>query len=243
MTRSLPAFVRLLVVAAFLATASTAHAQGGINLSWNDCGSFGTLNRTFACNTNIGSHTMVGSVVSGIAMPQLNGQSSVLDMVSTRPTLSPWWQIGATGCRPSSAMSADFDFVSMFNCLDPWGGQALGGLNYQPGFGSPNRARIRTVCAIPGSTAITGSDEYYAFKIIFTNTQTTGTGSCPGCTDPVCFLFNSIMLTQPAWVGDYTITTPISRNIVTWQSANMMQCYPFDPVRNTTWGSVKTLYR
>src|SRR6185503_2289499 len=72
-----------LVAIALIAIVSAAHAQGGINLSWNDCGGFGTLNKTFACNTNNGVSTMYGSAVSGADMPQLNGQSSVLDVQST----------------------------------------------------------------------------------------------------------------------------------------------------------------
>lgn len=35
--------------------AATARAQGGINLSWDDCGALGTANQSFACDTNADS--------------------------------------------------------------------------------------------------------------------------------------------------------------------------------------------
>jgi hypothetical protein len=237
----------LLACAALTLVATSAFA-GGINLSWVDCGAFGALQRNFACNTNSGLNSAVASVVTGVDMAQLNGQASVLDMQTNQAALSNWWQFNSPGCRFASPalIAGNFDFTANINCLDPWGGTASGGLNYSPGFGGPNRARIRTVCAIIGSTGITGVDEYYMFKVNISNARSTGAGACAGCTDGACIVFNSILVTQPAGVGDYTISNTLLRNWVQWQGGAVNVtggCPAATPTQNRTWGSVKSLYR
>ena len=237
----------LLTAAALTVVASSAHAAG-VNLSWNDCASFGQQQRNFACASNSGANTMVGSAITGVAMPQLNGMAGVLDMQTNEAALSPWWTIGgAPNCRLTSTVSADFNFLALANCVDPWAGVAAGGSSYIGPFGPANRARFRTVCAIPGNTAITGTDEYYFFKITFTNARSTGNGSCAGCADGACILLNSLQVTQPAGVGDYVITNALVQSYVLWQAGGSaiggLGCPLQVPTRNQTWGSVKSLYR
>ena len=104
-------------------------------------------------------------------------------------------------------------------------------------------SRART---IPGSTSITGTDEYYFFRVGISNARSTGNGSCAGCTDGACIVFNSIQVTQPAGVGDYTISNPLVRNFVQWQGGGGSVaggCPASVPTRQQTWGSVKSLYR
>jgi hypothetical protein len=240
----------LLMAGALLAlTAGIASAQGGINLSWIDCGTFGTLQRNFACASNTGANTMVGSAIAPAPMPQLNGHEGVLDLQTNQLALSNWWKIGGTGvapnCRPATAMTSDYNFLALANCYDPWAGSAAGGLNFTQGFNGPNRGRIKTVCAIPGSTPIDDATENYILKINITNVRSTGAGSCAGCSDGACIVLNSIKLTQPLGVGDYTISTPITRNYVQWQGGGNIggECPGATPTKSATWGSVKSLYR
>jgi len=236
----------LLAIASLSLFASSALAGGGgINLSWSDCATFGTEQRNFACTSNSGANTMFASGVVGTDMGQLNGHAGVLDLQTNEATISNWWQFG--GCRTLATLTGDFNFLSNANCLDPWSGAAAGGVNWQFQFSGPNRGRIRTVCAIPGSTAITGTDEYYWFKVTFTNARSTGTGSCAGCADGACIVFNSLLVTQPAGVGDFTITNALARRHVLWQAGGStiggLGCPNQVPTRNETWGSVKSLYR
>ena len=49
---------RVFLALACSLTLATAARAGGINLSWNDCGTFGQNVETFACNTNVGVHTL-----------------------------------------------------------------------------------------------------------------------------------------------------------------------------------------
>ena len=74
-------------------TAGLAAAQGVVNLSWNDCGTFGVQDRSFACNTNTGAGTMYGSFTSFVALDSLNGNEATIEYQTASPTMSPWWQI------------------------------------------------------------------------------------------------------------------------------------------------------
>jgi hypothetical protein len=220
--------------------------SGGIDLSWDDCGAFGALQKTFACGGSSGRFVIVASAIAGTAMPKLVGHTAVLQVQASGSVLPAWWQLGAGGCRSGtpSAILADFDFTAGGGCADPWGGSAMGGLSYEASYGGANRARIRTVCAIPGSTSISGTDEYAFFKL---SIATAGSGSCGGCSEGACIVLDSIELDQTKGAGDYTLTTPISRNWVQWQSG----ARPADSSGGVcagavqtakTWGGLKSLY-
>jgi hypothetical protein len=237
----------LLMVGALLAlTAGIASAQGGINLGWGDCGPSPTA-KTFSCTTNtLTGAIMVASAVAPVALDQLNGEESEFLLQTNAAALSNWWHIEAGGCRGTTAASVNFDFTGgPFTCADAWQGQAAGGMNYEANYlGAPNRARLRTIGAIPGSTSIT-TDEYYYFKVTLLGAKSTGTGSCAGCTDGMCIVFTQLKLTEPLGVGDYTITAPLAHQYVTWQAGGTLAglCPAATPTSKQTWGGVKALYR
>lgn len=243
----LPTF--LVAAAVALAPACASAGPGGIDLSWGDCGAFGQLEHDFACNTNVAVHSMIGSALAPLPMPQLQGQVAILDLITNQPALSPWWQMGAGECRwPSgfSPLNGVYNFVGMSHCGDAWGAAAEGSVLYQSGSFDPNRARMRTMCAIPTSVAIDDVTEYYLFKLSFTSTRTVGIGACTGCADGACIVLKYVVLTQPAGVGDYTLTSPIQRAHVLWQGGGagvVGGCPGATPARASTWGSVKSLYR
>lgn len=221
-------------------------AASGINLSWGDCGSFGTMMRNFACNTNSGLHTMVASFAPPAGMNQLVGMEGVIDLCSMTPVLPAWWQMASPGtCRPS-ALSTDFNFVAgPYNCADYWQGQAVGGMSYTMGAAwGFNGARLRVVAAIP-SNAVAPTDEnteYYAFRVTIRNDATTGAGSCAGCGSSVCIILNSLLLAQPLGVGDFTLSNPLTNNYLHWQG-DVANCPFVVPVKQKSWGQVKALYR
>ena len=242
----------LLIAGALLCLGvSMASAQGGINLSWSDCGAAGTLQQNFACNTNNANppHIMVGSAIAPDSIPAMVAMAAVLDLQTNQAALTPWWNFDGTGCRatPTSSMTGSFDFSGgPFTCNDIWGGVASGGLNYQSGYGMPNRGRIRLVCAVAAPLHVDNVTENYYFKVSFNNLKTTGTGACAGCTDGACIVFNSLELDQNPGLGNTTITNPLLHNYVLWQAGGGSiagGCPQAVPTHNTTWGSVKSLYR
>lgn len=229
----------------FLALASPSFAQGGIDLAWNDCGNNGLASRSFSCASNSGEDVLVGSAITGIDMPQLNAAYAVLDL-SSDPFLSSWWQLDTGGCR-EGALTPGFDFSTGYSsCLDPWAGAANGGTIYGPQQG-PLLSRIRIFCTTPTPTAVLGTEEYYFFRLTLSHVKATGNGSCGGCATKACLVLELIELSDPSLGPDHlTLNTPIFRQYVTWQGGQS-NCPGVDqtpvPVRASTWGLVKSLYR
>jgi hypothetical protein len=101
------------------------------------------------------------------------------------------------------------------------------------------------------ATPIVGGDELYDFTINITNQKTVGTGSCAGCTTPVCIVLNSINVVAQDNVEERLLSTPTApgSNFITWQgggnpsAGGTIGCPAATPTRRSTWGSVKSLYR
>lgn len=243
----------LLICGALLAlTASMASAQGGLNFSWSDCGTFGTQDRAFACNVNTGSDIGVGSYVVPVDVAAATANEIVIDLQADAGTLPAWWQFNS--CRTGSLqMSADFSALS--NCVDYWGahGGGSGGLgSYQEGFGGPNRARIVGVFAVSPANAgpiTTAEGEVYSFRLIINHQKTVGTGACGGCSTPVGLVLNEIKVTQPvlaaqgAGGGDVRINNALNRQFVTTQGGGTLNLPGATSNHKATWGSIKSLYR
>lgn len=243
---------RLLAITLLTACAASAHAAG-INLSWDDCGSFGTESRTFACDTNVGTHVLVGSFVAPPGLQAVSGNSAIIDVFSTCNNIFPhWWNMRTGGCRAPSSLISNFDFTGgPGNCHDYWQGGAIGGIAMDPPAGS--HTAIRLQCALPAGDPRIGpiaeGTEVYSFKVIINNARTVGLGACTGCQDGACLLLRSIALFVPG--GNITLASPATRAHVTWQSATLGTT-PFGPVcfgdcptptRAPTWGQIKSLYR
>ena len=80
---------------------------------------------------------------------------------------------------------------------------------------------------------------------MITNAKTVGADACSGCDTPVCIVFNSLKLMQPAGVGDIYVSAgdmAYDELYATWRGG------PFDcpfvvPAHRGTWGQLKSLYR
>jgi hypothetical protein len=249
--------VVLLISTAAVSFAATAHAGtvGGINLSWNDCGSFGGQDRTIACTTNSGASIIVASLVASAGLDSVAAVVGVIDLTSALDPLPSWWDMtNSTGCRPTSASALFSGFPASGNCVDYWSGQALGGYDYtiattdNSASASPtNHARFRCVGAEAfTSTAVMDLGvEYYMFEMSVNNAKTVGATGCAGCLVPVCVYFNSLECDQPdthAVVPVFTTAPTGGRQFVTWQGGAGANCASV-PTRNKTWGQVKSLYR
>src|SRR5690242_4449006 len=191
-------------------------ATAGINLSWNDCGAFGTNVTPLTCTSNVGELVMIVSATPPAPLSTAAAHVAVLDLQTTGATLSPWWDMrGDTGCR-RVALSASyvFTFFSFVNCVDAWDSQAIGGFAYDdplsPGFAmGANRARLRVVCARSGSSSFAAGTEYYLSRIVISKAKTVGLGSCSGCTDDATILLNQVEIdSRPDTIYPTILTSP-----------------------------------
>lgn len=253
MNRWLRLLAALTLAAAVGTTARDAAAVPGINLSWDVCtGDGGVANKNFNCAVNNGLNTAVGSYIAPAGVDTLAGNDIVVDLISATNPLPAWWAFKNTGTCRATALSVDFDLSGVVTCSDYWAGQAQGGLAaYFIGQGpaadpwvNPQRARVIIAGAVAASSqgAITADLEYGSFRMKISNAKTIGTGSCAGCVDPVCIVLNEIRLSRPGGTRAVPIVTPDVRNQITWQGGAGANCAVV-PVKNRTWGQIKSLYR
>jgi len=232
----------VLIAGAMLAlTSSLALAGGSINIAWDDCTfpyGVGVADKTVPCLTTGASVLVASFDPPPPGMPHFNGSAGVVDIQVAGPVLDPWWRLDPAGCR-AGKLTGSFDFTSgPFSCVDVWSGLAAGGTDVS--VLAADRLRVRTVCAVPTVAPILNGYEYYVFKLTLSMANPS---SCVGCEDPACVVFNSLLLTQPAGEGDFSITTgPVQ--FATWRGGAIPGgCPATTPTHKSTWGSVKALYR
>jgi hypothetical protein len=246
--------VLLCTLGAVLLRAAPASAAG-FNLGWNDCpaGASYSLVSTFACDTNAGTHTMVGSFVAPTGVELMSANEVVIDMQTGLPTVASWWTFGTGQCRTTASVAGSFDFTAgPFSCYDYWQGGAIGAISWSfPSQFTANRSRIKGVFALPAGdpriTSIPEGTHVYSFKAILNHSKSTGLGSCPGCGDEACLVINTIRLNQPPPRNTITLSNPAAVGHVVWQGWSTtdptQQCPSVTPAKSHTWGSIKALYR
>lgn len=257
---------RLPLILAALALASSSHAYTygpyGCNLRWDHCyGDGGVPNKNFACDVNTGSETLVGSFVPAWDIGDVSGLEIMLSFASASASYPAWWRTSAypAACRLSaiSVSSTPVDPLTT-NCPDWGSGQQVGGLaSYSyPYYYGPNTARMTLGYAVaPDQLAfLTGRHEYFAFRIRISHVATVGTGSCAGCTTPMCIMFTSVNQVTGSgspWATRW-LTGPanqVDSDYATWQGGAGVSstlgtgCPAATPARKSTWSSVKALYR
>lgn len=243
------AFLKILPAALCVSMAIPAISRAaGINLSWDDCGPAGVSNKDFACETNSGGATLIGSFVAPSGINALVGIYASLDLWSSPDSVATampdWWQIGGTGCR-SGSISTSYDFVTgPYSCIDPWGGAATGGQDYALGVPSSNHARLRLIGAVPvqDSVALTENGEYYAFRVYINFHHTAGSGACRGCDAPVSIALSSMTLSQPAPRAGVVLNEAANSNVATWQGGVGLSPNRSSP-QAVTYGQIRGLFR
>lgn len=235
-----------------LLVAATSAWAGGSNLAWDDCGGLGGgwSNRNFLCDTNAGESVFTISFSPYIDLPGLVGINAVLDLQSTSSPLPPWWRYRNPGTCRQNSLSANTTFPR--TCVEPWTTPGTAGIaGYLESFGSdPTRARILATVAVPASlrSEVLDGTEYYALNIAIDHALSVGTGSCAGCSVPVCIVLLSLELLQvPGSPGGdvVVLNNPLSSHYVTWQGGaiNTFGCPGGSPTVSRTWGLLKSLYR
>lgn len=248
----------LLAVSGSLLMLVPAVHAAGLNLSWGDCGSAGTTDATSACAVNTGSVNLYLSVVAPAGLTSVTGEEGVIDFIFSGGTVPAWWQAVTAGSCRGTGLAVNYNTAGA-TCNDYFNtaGSPLGGFGYDwgalnttPSYNNPvlrtDTARIRTVSAIDGAVAgpMAEGTEYYIANVNIKFTKTTGVGFCDGCLVPVCIQANSVNLTQGVGLGDHLISGAVAggHDFATWQGGAGANCAVV-PVRKTSWGQIKSLYR
>ena len=238
-------------------TAAVASARPGVNLRWSACfGDGGVLNRASTCLTNAGTNALVGSFELDRDVIGVTGIEVVLDLASPLPALPAWWTFnapgGVTGCRGGALTANPTISATAVNCADWAGGAAAGGLaTYKTGLFGPTSARILIGFAVVSPVDAFAAQEYFGFNCNISNVKTVGTGNCAGCLTPVCIVFISCNVVPGTLAGTrlWGPTNGPDSHYALWQGGGGVStslgngCPVGTPTRNTTWGSVKSLYR
>ena len=234
-------FVTMLVLAC---APALAHAVG-VNLGWNECiGGGGATNRNSACASNIGINVLYGSVVPPAGMTNVKSVEVVVDLLTQNPGFTSWWAIRGLGlCRSGLQVSSDMN--GQPGCSDYLRGLAGGGTTtFTKGFAGMNdRARIVTIFVMDSTQALPmdPAREYYAVRYTILNAFTVGSSACTGCDLPACLVLNSVKLVQSGDLPSVVLSGPVSSDVATWQGGLPGNC-ALVPVRNRTWGGLKSLY-
>jgi len=244
----------VVVVAALLAFASSALAAPGYSLRWINCAGegTGTDNRTFACNSNAGTNLLVISFELPADLAQVSGNEVVLDVLSQSATLPAWWDFKNAGSCRANSLACDVTFdVNNVVCRD-WAQGAAAGVvgsytmidSVDPALDARHR-RIKVAVTVPPDALqdLVAHTEYFACNLAIDDQKTVGTGSCGGCSEPMCVVLNSVFVQTPVLANNIFIGNASSAgsNIVTWQALGQ-DCQAV-PTKNRTWGQLKSLYR
>ncbi len=247
----IPGRVALLsLLAAGCLAASSALAQSGrAYLAWDDCSAAGVSARSFACNSNAGSESIVMSFRPANATDSIHQLDAWLAIGDENFSVMPaWWSLLNTGCRPMS-LRASVDFTSSSGtCADPWYGTGFASLSLTQFAIFDNQLRrlvVHATVGIPFAAAapLDPGTEYYGVRFTLNHAKTVGSGACSGCEQPMCLSLYSYCSTTA------NPEAPVSRNLspepgytgIVWNGGQ--RCSRLTPTSNRTWGALKSLYR
>ncbi|MFN8589519.1 MAG: hypothetical protein U0704_17135 [Candidatus Eisenbacteria bacterium] len=237
----------LAVLAVCLSPCAQATTLG---LRWDECASGGgAINKSFACSVALGDAVSIASLQVDAAVDSVVGMEWVVDVITAAPTLPDWWRMASGGCRPG-ALTASANFFGYGACADPWNGNGVALVQvFEPGQPRGGANQLRIIC----TTSVTAADRtrldagvpYDVGLLRLSYANSSGAGSCSGCTTAACLVFNSVLVlrdpTSAVTQLEYVPGSGSDPHRMTWQGT-AADCQ-LVPVRNRTWGALKSLYR
>jgi hypothetical protein len=244
----------ILLAAALTLAASAANAHS-LFYAWNTCfHDGGASSVTFVCDdfnpsTSFATYQLDAAVSGVVAV------SGVIDLsVNGAATLPSFWHMEGGGCNDGGVAIDD----NRTPCTNTGGLPTFPGSTgqntdafvtaYGAGFGGPNKARVLTsVNRASSNPANLTAAKHFAFKLNWNddNAEEAG-GSCQGCTAVVSQALNSILLESPftSASGDAVAAVITSADPGSQPSTciNASNC-DVVPVKNRSWGQLKSLYR
>jgi hypothetical protein len=248
-----------LLLAALTALTFDPAYGAGIDLAWNDCSRAGAAVEQFACDTNLGKHTLVASVRPPAGITRFISAECTFQFFANASAMPTWWQLRnqtnqLNQCR-NGALTASANFTQgPSTCVDPFGGLGAGGIAAYSIAPPPSySALLRVVFSLPSASAraLAADSEYYACRVTIDNRNTVGPGACGECGTGIVIMLTEVRLVQEygtpggniaVWNWDY-------QGYVGWQcdvwcgtdGPCIFSCPT--PANSRTWGAIKSLYR
>lgn len=255
-SRSGPGFTRatrsvLCVAAALLSLATTARAQS-LDIAWNSCpgGASASLQQNFAC---AGPATEVYSLhftfSTPVALPDFVGLAAIVDLYAPGP-LAPFWHFENGGCQGGAipGVTVSYQAPASGDCVTlgigdicDGNGSCFGGIaSYGANFQTPGRGRFVIGATRLAGAALNAGTPYWAWQMDFT---TANRGACAGCGDPALIQWQSATaLSDDGSPPLDLVSSGTSSSCVAINGGTLANC-TVTPVRGTTWGRIKALYR
>jgi hypothetical protein len=215
----------------------------GANLSWEHCGTdAGTAERSFGCDDNTASFSLVGSFRPGVALAGFVGISAILEVRTAATTLPDWFSFGLGACRDGAIAMRDVRPLS--HCTNPYFGAYQGGgfaVESTPG-AAGLRFRIDWARDVPGQ--LDASTLYSAFLLAMGSDRSfdEGQGSCAGCQVSALFELKRVEAYSATTNQVLIVDIPDVRSWAGWQGGSALVT-GVTPARRSSWGQVKALYR
>jgi len=245
--------VLLLTCAALLVVSVPAFAQ--VELAWDQCKlAGGASDVAFPCGSADGSPkaVLMGSFVSPAAQPTLIAMDGEVDIQVSSAALPSFWDFASDvnpgACNPGAVFGDERPGgttcagVSTVCGTFPAGGQcnlAAGFLTtaLDPSIG-PNRSKLRFSIFRTTTTNAAAGTNYFVFHLDFyADLASESGGPCLGCADQAAFVWNNLVLKDPAG-ADVSVATP---DCATWNGGTSICAAT--PTQSKTWGALKSLYR
>ncbi len=236
----------LVAGAIFLVSGAATLARAeGIAIGYHDCRAGGGFDgQLFGCTSTIITFPLFASFTLATPVDSVYAMELVVDVDVAADELPAWWRMDPGGCR-AGGWAADASLAG--NCADAWNGKgsatAQGWLPGQPG-ASLRHGRLLVAASVltDDAVALDADVSYTACRILL---RTNNTMTCDGCQLQACLVFNSLLLRRLPGSSVEEVLLSVAEssgaNQVTWQGAGA-DCQSV-PVRRSTWGAVKALYR
>jgi hypothetical protein len=242
----------------------SAPASGaGLGLRWDSClgSGAGADIRTFACDSNAGSEQLVGSfvprddmhAVAGLEVALTFERACMLPLTADVGVCPPapvpeWWLLSDSGGCRRSALQVNFETDPANGSCRPWTTHGLAGAiqGYRMDFFGPGTASLYMVVgALGGGTGAIARDvEHFAFTLTISHENTVGPGACSGCAESMAVEFSALKVVAPQVPGQPDRSIVITGGQAPFANVALWQNSPAPvPVRVTTWGAIKSLYR
>jgi hypothetical protein len=220
----------------------------GLYLSWNDCpgGASASPSATFSCDTESGEQDLIPAFVLSSPIDSVIAVEIVVDIQFAGFSVPSWWHLEPAGCRFGRLAPSTLPPPANA-CANFWNQDLSAGFLYLIGQprGGANQARMVVSFALPDVKAarrLEADSLYLAARLALLHSNPT---NCVGCSTSACLVLNSILIGRVpgAAGGDVLLTTPgpADANRATWQGSSA-NCSTV-PVRPSTWGRLKGLYR